>query len=142
MTEPRLVPIPTTHVDGLWPLLLPDLSKICERGGFDPDQTKARAKGGYVQLHMVWDDAEKAVLAVGVTELKVLDNGERQCWFLGCAGRERVRWQHLMADMEAWARDHQNCARLVLLSPKGWGRIFPDFKMTHVVLEKTLEAKP
>ena len=52
-------------------------------------------------------------------------------------GENSLEWLHLMEDLEAWAK-HEGCTRIIGVMRKGWAKRLPDYRMTHVYLEKDL----
>lgn len=78
--------------------------------------------------------APRAILA---TELYRDVGGLKRCRIPFCTGDGARGWVHLLAQIEAWAREN-DCARLDMIARKGWAKHLPDYRMTHVVLEKDL----
>lgn len=85
-------------------------------------------------LWLVWTGEVKAVLA---TELYFDVGGMKRCRIPFCTGSGAKQWVHLLAEIEAWARA-EGCKKLDVIARKGWARQLPDYKMTHVLLEKAL----
>jgi hypothetical protein len=85
-------------------------------------------------LWLVWDGSVRAVLA---TELYFDVGGMKRCRIPFCTGEGARQWVHLLGQIEAWARD-EGCRRLDMIARKGWAKHLPDYRMTHVVLEKEL----
>ena len=74
------------------------------------------------------------ILGVTMTEIVVYPQ-KKICRVTECVGRERERWQHLLAGIEDWARQIK-CDGVELIARPGWSRVLEGYDMTHVVLEK------
>lgn len=77
------------------------------------------------------------VLAVTCAELYVDVGGMKRCRLPFCTGDGASRWVHLLETIEGWAR-REGCQKFDLIARKGWAKHLPDYKLTHVVLEKVL----
>lgn len=86
------------------------------------------------QLWLVWDGRPRAVVA---TELYLEMTGMKCGMIRFCTGSGAPEWSHLLSRIEDWARE-EGCERLDMLARKGWAKHLPDYKMTHVELEKDL----
>lgn len=85
-------------------------------------------------MWLVWAGEVRAVLA---TELYHDVGGEKRCRIPFCTGHGARQWVGLLSRIEDWARS-EGCQRLDMIARKGWAKHLPDYKMTHVLLEKAL----
>jgi len=53
------------------------------------------------------------------------------------AGAHRERWLHFLPVVEQWMRE-QGCTRIEAWCRRGWERVLPQFRKTHVLMEKPL----
>ncbi len=86
-------------------------------------------------LWVVWDGV--SIRSVLATELAHEISGMKVCNLPFCTGNNAEAWVHLMAEIEDWARS-EGCQKIGANMRKGWSRMLPDYKMTHVYLEKDL----
>lgn len=77
------------------------------------------------------------VLALACAELYFDPAGMKRCRLPVCTGDDAKGWVHLFAQIEDWAR-REGCVKFDLIARKGWAKHLPDYRMTHVVLEKVL----
>lgn len=87
-------------------------------------------------LWLVFNGDVQAILA---TELYFDVGGAKRCRIPFCTGDGARGWVHLLDGIEAWARE-EGCTKLDMIARKGWAKHLPDYRMTHVVLEKDLRA--
>ena len=87
---------------------------------------------------LLWVIAEdKAILAAVVTELYETER-EKVCNIVACGGTELRRWRHLLPQLEDYARA-EGCATTRMAGRPGWQKVFPDYSVAFVTLEKKLE---
>lgn len=134
--SPVLQAIPPQHLGEVFPLVAPLMEKIVERyqGRFSiPGMLEHFARAEW-QLWVVWDGSVRAIVG---TELYREVSGLKCCKIQFATGREAAGWTHLLGQIEAWARD-EGCARMDMIARKGWAKHLPEYKMTHIWLEKDL----
>ncbi len=85
-------------------------------------------------LWVVWDGTVRGIVG---TEIHTVPSGKHICSIRFCTGRGAKDWTHLLSEIEAWARDN-DCARIDMLARKGWAKHLPEYRLTHVQLEKDL----
>lgn len=127
----RQVPVPFLNL--VWPHVAPWIAeRVVARsnGEFSLEGIAERLLTGEWQLWVVFDGSYRAVLATELTK-----EGIARVHF--ATGRGAEDWKHLIGEIEEWARDNGS-SRLRMYARKGWAKHLPDFKMTHVVLEKDL----
>ena len=136
--EPRLFAVPPRQlVDALGHRDVQRLlDEMCERHEGELSLsgiTERLIRRDWIMWLVVADGIE-AVLA---TELYRDVGGDKRCRIPFCTGGGAKRWVRLLSQIEDWARS-EGCARIDMIARKGWARHLPDYKMTHVVLEKSL----
>lgn len=78
------------------------------------------------------------VRCVFITQIEVGDDGSKVMTMPHLIGEGQEEWaSDCLALLEHHARD-DGCARMWLVARRGWGRVIPDYKWTHVILEKEL----
>ena len=85
-------------------------------------------------MWLVWAGEVRAVLA---TELYHDVGGEKRCRIPFCTGAGARQWVSLLSVIEDWARS-EGAVRIDMIARKGWAKHLPDYRMTHIVLEKAL----
>lgn len=86
-------------------------------------------------LFAVWDGRE--VLTIVGLDVSIAPSGLKVGTIRFASGKDSPRWIHLIADMEANARE-VGCEVLEIIARKGWERKLPEYKLTHVFLERAL----
>lgn len=139
MPAVQLLMIPKEHVGRVLPMVIDKLHDVAQRsrGRFTVPGMLENFGSGRWQMWIIWDASSEQPKAVFGTEI-YRDVGEM--WICGVrflSGDDSGQWLYLIDQLEAWARAN-GCARLDMLARKGWARKLPDYKMTHVLLEKDL----
>lgn len=133
----RIVAVPPQSLERLWGVLEPLFADVLRRNvTWTLDAMLQAIVGGQWHLWMVWRDGEGPV-AITASELGRNDDGSLTCNIPFCAGQGAKDFVPLLATIERWARS-EGCRRMKAVARKGWARHLPDYKMTHVVLEKDL----
>ena len=89
---------------------------------------------GLIQMWLIGDDKPRGIV---LTELYFAPSGLKFATIRGAAGDGAEGWMPLIAELEEWARA-EGCAGIDATARKGWARRLPDYKMSHVFLEKEL----
>lgn len=136
--------IPARLVAESWVFVENEIAAACatSRGKYRPDDVKALLIEGRMQLWIVAEGYEaKAPLGVFVTEIHAYPQ-MKVCVMLVGVGRDRERWQHLISEVEDWARG-KGCESMELIARPGWARIHKrhGYETTHFVLEKSLREE-
>ena len=119
----------------VWPLVKHLIRAAMQKGDISEFDDVERAL--HNGLHLLWLAAdEHTIWAAAVTGLNTA-NGRKFCTIIACGGRERERWLPLKESIEQYARD-ESCNAMRLWGRKGWGREFPDYKLSKILLEKVL----
>jgi len=134
--QPIVRQIPPHWLRFFWPQLLPDFERVVERvrGRWTLETIAKQIINGDWQLWLVWDGTLKAAVA---TELYHEDSGMKAARAVFVAGSEMKSWAHLITDLEDWARQN-GAQRFDMIIAKGLARHFPEYRMSHVLLEKDL----
>lgn len=143
----KLVRIPTSNIDEVWPLVKKDIADALVFSGNHTDEQFVfdTLKQEKFQLFIVWDKDQKTTLekyyGVVVTEI-VEKKLTKACHIFIMTGRQRQKWTALIKVIEDFA-EQNNCDLLELIARPGWQRILKDYnyKRTHVVLEKPIIKK-
>lgn len=93
---------------------------------------------GKMQL---WVAHEKEkVWAIAVTEIIQYPSGVKVFVVMCGTGHERMKWQHLMADLEIAAKKN-GCSDMEIIARHGWKRVLnkQGYELTHVQLNKSLK---
>ncbi len=89
---------------------------------------------GEIQLWAVVDREIKAVVG---TEIGEAPSGLVTCCVRFCVGAGFRKWIHLLDVIEDYARAN-GCHRVETWARKGWAKHLPEYKLTHVLLERDL----
>ena len=140
--DPILRQIPRHLIGDIWPVIDALMVKLVQRsaGAWTIAGILERLERGEWQLWVVWDGRIMAVLA---TELYAEMSGRRCARIVFTTGHDARKWSHLIADIETWALA-QGCCKLEMIARKGWAKAtaLASYRMTHVLLERTLEDRP
>ena len=133
---PALVQIPLENLPRVLPMVTVQLHEVANRSRNNLSVTgmlEQFARGVW-QLWIIWDGSVRAVLA---TEIYTNVAGVQVCAVRFATGEGSSDWLCLIDELENWAR-FQDCAKLDMTARKGWAKKLPDYKLTHVLLEKDL----
>lgn len=132
-----IIQIPPSDLSSVWHLCTEMLQGCCERssGDFTLGNVSELIESGAWQLWFVWGKDSKTPQAIATTEIHAMPSGQRVANVVFCTGVRRHEWMHLIDDLEAWAGE-QGCQKFRMWARKGWARNLPDYKITHVMLER------
>ena len=71
------------------------------------------------------------------TQLMVASSGLKSLAIRFTVGKHLNEWVYLLDQLEDYARQN-GCQRVETWARKGWAKHLPDYKLTHVLLEKDL----
>ena len=131
-----LHPVTNDKIEAAWPLIEQSISSAIDRDGlYDASHIKEWVLRG---THQLWiaGSKERGIEALAVTEMLRHPKGQTINFWI-CTGKDRDRWLAHKNGIEAWAKE-QGCTRSVAHARKGWAKALPDYKLTHLVLEKSL----
>lgn len=136
--KPDLVKIPPEDVAQVWPLVIDLVDQgVANTGGrYTSEALRDLAEAGDWQLFVVWNGGE--VLAVVMTEIYSEISGLKVASIPFVAGHDRKQWLHLLPSLEGWA-EQAGATYIKTWARRGWARHLPDYKLTHVMLEKRLD---
>lgn len=143
----ELVYIPTKDIDKTWVLAKPYIDDALAYSGYhtDSDFVYERLKKNTFQLWILWDNDKNTIKEKmnGVVVSEIIKRKlKKVCHLFIVTGKNRQRWQHLIAKIEDFAKD-QECDLMELIARPGWQKILDKFNYskTHVVLEKSLKEE-
>lgn len=130
----RQVPIPFLRL--VWPHVVERIARVVERsaGRMTIDNIADRLLRGEEQMWVVYDGAIRAVLT---TEIVVWPSGMKTGRINWCTGNGADQWRELVADIHDWSKA-QGAVKFEMMARKGWAKLLPDHKISHVLLEKDL----
>jgi hypothetical protein len=135
-----LVVFKPSEVAGVWILVEDLIQKACDRsGGFaDAEDFKGWLEKGIMQLWVAFDNKEKKIKCVTVTEVKQYPK-YKVCDCRITTGTDYKSWVDFMDNVVNWARAN-GCKKMEIFTRPGWERILKrkGFVKTHVQLEKML----
>lgn len=119
----------------IWESIKPLVESAClsSKGRFNAEDVKRWLDDGTWQLWAVEDEGIKAICTTEIINYP----GLKVCRVNIVTGKGRHDWQHFRFLIEEWARS-QGCKRIEALARKGWARVFTEYEMTHVFIEKEL----
>lgn len=120
-----------------WAVLRPLIDIGFAAGGdFMPEDFPIRVGDGRVLIWVAIDDASGEVLVAVTTELIPMRIG-LVCWIGQCGGERLREWAHFIKKIEEYARA-EGCVKTIIKGRFGWERIFGDYRVRTVTLEKVL----
>ena len=84
-------------------------------------------------MWLAWSDHVEAAATTILTEADT----SRACVLTACGGRNMKRWLPLLEIIEAYAKA-EGCDRLRVFGRKGWQRMLEDYRVTNIILERSL----
>lgn len=135
--EYRLVAVHPNEIRDVWGVLEEWMFKVSDgMGGRENMATLiARITSGEVVLWAIVKDQQ--VRGVVGTEFVESPTGLRSLVIRYCVGKKLVDWIHLVDVLEDYAVNN-GCQKIETWARKGWAKHLPDYRMTHVLLEKEL----
>ena len=143
----NLVRIPIQELEKVWGMIEKDIKSALAYSSqlTDSDFVFDLAKEGKFQIWVLWDKEQKKTeqkyFGVVVTELIKRKFG-KVCHIYIMTGRQRNKWQHLISEIEDFAKE-EGCKMMELIARPGWQKVLNlfDYKRTHVVLEKEIKQE-
>lgn len=90
-----------------------------------------------MQLWVFWKPESQEIKGICITEILTFRTGLKAVSGVICTGRDRAEWAGHRVTIEEWGRA-QGCAAIHIWARRGWEKDLPDYKLTHVILEKQL----
>lgn len=93
----------------------------------------------HMQLWLVIENknGRELIKAAIITDIRPYENGLKVCQIVSVVGEEPRAWIKLKSELEAWAK-RSGCEAIETTCRTGWKRVIPDWKQTHIFLEKSL----
>ena len=127
-------------VKEVWILVKELIQKACDYSdGFaDAEDFKKWLEQGTMQLWVAWDNEEKKVRCVCITEIKQYPK-YKVCGCKITTGDSFKKWVDFMDYVMEWAKE-EGCRKMEIHTRPGWERILKPkgFFKTHVQLERML----
>ena len=124
------------RVDAMWPHVSEWLKAAAERCG---DWTLTAIRDCLFNkeclLWVLWDG--QRLRAACVTEVVILPRG-KVCRVVACGGENASSWNGAFAPIEKYAKE-LGCVSMRIEGRKGWQRVFPDYGLEWICLEKGLK---
>jgi hypothetical protein len=141
----HLVPIPTTpeYLNASFELWSPFLPRIAHRSPWSIEQLLTKLSRSEVQPVLILDGTMPvALLGVSIVD----DNGNRVAEIVWTTGKRRHEWQHLIAELESYLRDHVKCKKCRPICRPGWRKFLEahGYQLIrvdadkHIAMEKVL----
>ncbi len=133
-----LIPVSPAELEPFWSTLEPLMIKVID--GMAGRQSMATLLQAIMQQDIqLWAVIiNREIKAVIGTQLEEYPTGLRSCVILFAGGSGVRRWiEPVLETLESYAMAN-DCHRLETYARKGYARHMPDFKLTHVHLQKDL----
>ena len=128
------------RVKEVWILVKDLIQKACDYSdGFaDAEDFKKWLEQGTMQLWVAWDNEEKKVRCVCITEVKQYPK-YKVCGCKITTGSSFKQWVDFMDYVMEWAKE-EGCRKMEIHTRPGWERVLKPkgFFKTHVQLERML----
>lgn len=128
------------EVASVWILVKYLIQKACDRSGAfaDAEDVKRWLEKGTMQLWVAFDNQDKKIKCVTVTELRQYPK-YKVCDCRITTGTDYKNWVDFMDNVVNWARA-MGCKKMEIFTRPGWERILKrkGFEKTHIQLEKAL----
>ena len=137
-TEPILLHIKPGDIADVWPYIEHFMPSIVERsrGRMTLETLIESLVSGRRHLWAVADD--KTILAIIGVDVGTSPSGITIATIRFATGANSNSWVHLIEELEGHARAF-GCQKMEMWARKGWERKLPDYKLSHVMLEKDLD---
>ena len=131
----KLVPVLPDVVNVAWPHLSAIVEMALEgEKNVTADDVRRMASNGECALWAVVD-GDKALAAVAHVIWNYPQSKALRIIF--CGGKDKARWVHLLSEIEEFAR-RAGCAAVEAVARKGWAKVLPDYRLTHVLLRREI----
>ncbi len=136
----NLVYVPLSKIRQVWPMV----HKMV-RNGVGQDNRRMNVPAikkmtldGHWHMWVVWNEDNKIVKAVFFTEIYEEISGLKMGTIRFFSGEDRREWVQLLDTLEEHMRN-AGVQRMEIWARRGWLRELPNYKLTHVLLEKDLD---
>jgi len=136
-TDAELVYIPPEHFGRVWPMVEPHVPSIIERsrGRISLETMMQEIATRKLHVFVIWDGALIKAL-IGLS-MGTAPTGLKIATVEFASGQDSHTWLHLMPQLEDHCRQ-VGCQKIEMWARKGWAKKFPEYKLTHVLMEKDL----
>jgi len=126
-------------LEKVWPYVVGLVEGLPEDSGgsFTVDGIVDRLLDGTWQLWVVTQGSLESTAAIVGTEVFTSMAGNKVCTLHFCKGSHAKQWTPLLKVIEDAARAI-GCDKIEMTARKGWARRLPEYRMTHVILERPL----
>lgn len=142
----QIFPVPTTPewINRTFPLWSPFLPDIAKRSPWSVEDLLTKLCKHEVQPALVVD-GEVPLALLGISLVR--DGEELVAELVWLTGRRRHEWQHLLAELESYLRDHLKCVKCRPICRRGWRKFLAtqgyeqvgvDADRRHIIMEKVL----
>lgn len=133
----KIAAIPPDLIDAYWSTVERHVERFEHKTLLIAAETlKKQLKNAERQLWIAY--AGGRVLGIVVTYVYQTARGQICCIWAACGDTdEYAQIQRFRLEIERWAREI-GCSAIEIQGRPGWARLFPDFKRTAIVLEKSL----
>lgn len=135
--DPVLLRVPPEHMSVIAPKVLPMIEAVADRsdGRWTTRALLLAIYEGRWDLWVVWD-GEQIRMIVG-TEVYEELSGKRFLGIRFATGSGAKQFAHMIDKLEAYASD-RGCAAVDGWMRKGWARHLPEYRLSHILLEKDI----
>ena len=132
-----LVPVPTCALQATAAIWLPFVERIAQRTRQNLENLVGQILSNEVQVHLAWEPETQTAHALAGTRI-VVRGDARLGEIVWTTGMGRRRWLPLLADLEAYHREHLGCAGMIAVARPGWSKELRarGYRLTHVMMEK------
>lgn len=126
-------------LEQVWPYVVGLVDGLPEdsNGSYTVEGIVDRLLDGTWQLWVVTKGSLETTAAIVGTEVYTSMAGDKVCTLHFCKGSHAKQWTHLLRVIEDAARSI-GCVKIEMTARKGWAKRLPDYRMTHVILERPL----
>ena len=119
----------------IWPQVSHWIRAAIERGDLGTfDSVESDVLSGQAFLWLAWNEPD--IEAAVVTQL-VKTERTKSCVIVACGGKSAPNWSGLISQIESYAKA-EGCDAVRIFGRSGWARVYPDYQVARVVLEKRL----
>lgn len=108
-------------------------------GRWTADHLFETITAGHMHLWLIIENinGQELIKAALITDIRPYETGFKACHIVAIVGEEPRAWINLRSALEAWAK-RSGCEAIETIGRIGWKRVIPDWKATHIFLEKRL----
>lgn len=123
------------HIERIWPLVSHWISNAAGKcGDWTLETVRDELDKGECLLWILWDGRVRAAC---VTKLVIVPKRGKICTIVACGGDQVIPWPVAFGPIEKYAKQ-RDCVSMRIEGRPGWKRVFPDYELNWVCLEKGL----